>query len=194
MFSIDVGANQLRGSIYRWVRKDRVQIVFAQRYTAFMRATRILDQPIIHAGMDDRIGTNINGPSLIRVPAWVTQPLGRYYLYFSHHKGTFIRLAYADDLDGPWKIHRPGVLDVSESLFAPTDPPEPPPDQRPSWAETLPGGYLYAHVASPDVHIDEESQQIRMYYHGLLDNGDQKTRIACSEAVSYTHLTLPTKA
>ncbi len=180
MFSIDVGANQLRGSIYRWVRNGRIQIVFARRYTAFMRATRILDQPIIQPGMDDRIGTNINGPSLIRVPAWVTQPLGRYYLYFSHHKGTFIRLAYADDLKGPWKIHRPGVLDVSESLFAPTDPPEPPPDQRPSWAETLPGGYLYAHVASPDVHIDEESQQIRMYYHGLLDNGDQKTRIAYS--------------
>ena len=49
--------------------------------------------------MDDRIGTNINGPSLIRVPAQVwPQPLGRYYLYFSHHKGAFIRLAYADDL------------------------------------------------------------------------------------------------
>ena len=109
MFSIDVGASRLRGSIFRWVHNGRVQIVFARRYTAFMRATRILDQPIIHAGMDDRIGTNINGPSLIRVPAWVTQPLGRYYLYFSHHKGTFIRLAYADDLKGPWKIHRPGV-------------------------------------------------------------------------------------
>ena len=59
MFSIDVGANQLRGSSYKWVRKGRVQIVFPRRYTAFMRATRILDQPIIQPGMDDRIGTNI---------------------------------------------------------------------------------------------------------------------------------------
>ncbi|HBP83531.1 MAG TPA: hypothetical protein DD661_00715, partial [Gammaproteobacteria bacterium] len=75
MFSIDVVANQLRGSIYKWVRNGRVQIVFPRRYTAFMRATRILDQPIIQPGMDDRIGTNINGPSLIRVPTWVTQPL-----------------------------------------------------------------------------------------------------------------------
>ena len=64
------------------------------------------------------MGSNINGPSVIRVPDWVQQPLGRYYLYFSHHKGTYIRLAYANALTGPWKIHSPGVLDVSQSLFA----------------------------------------------------------------------------
>ena len=131
--------------------------------------------------MDERIGSNINGPSAIRVPDWVQQPLGRYYLYFSHHKGTYIRLAYANALTGPWKIHAPGVLDVSQSLFAATDPPEPPPGERPSWADTLAGGYLYAHVASPDVHIDASQRQIRMYYHGLLPNGDQMTRVACSK-------------
>ena len=156
-------------------------IVSARMYTASMHATRLLDEPIIHPGMDGRIGANINGPSVICVPDWVEAPLGRYYLYFAHHKGTFIRLAYADDLKGPWQIYSPGVLDVSESLFAPTDPPEPPPDQRPSWADTLPGGYLYAHVASPDVHIDESGKRIRMYYHGLLDDGDQKTRVAYSQ-------------
>lgn len=144
-------------------------------------ATRLLDKPIIHPDMDGRMGSNINGPSVIRVPDWVRQPLGRYYLYFSHHKGTYIRLAYADALMGPWKIHTPGVLDVSQSLFAATDPPEPPPDQRPSWADTLAGGYLYAHVASPDMHIDESQRQIRMYYHGLLPNGDQMTRVADSK-------------
>ena len=30
-------------------------------------------------------GENINGPSLIRVPSWVKNPLGRYYLYVAHH-------------------------------------------------------------------------------------------------------------
>ena len=68
-------------------------------------ATRIMEEPIIHPGMDARIGTNINGPSVIRVPDWLAKPLGRYYLYFAHHKGTFIRLAYADNLKGPWQIH-----------------------------------------------------------------------------------------
>ncbi|MEK9942104.1 MAG: hypothetical protein VW771_06460 [Gammaproteobacteria bacterium] len=145
-----------------------------------MKARRVSDGPIIHAGLDERIGTNINGPSLIRVPDWVERPLGRYYLYFAHHKGRFIRLAYADVLAGPWRIYQPGALDVSHSLFPVEDPPEPPVEERPSWANTLPGGYLYAHIASPDVHIDQRNQTIRMYYHGLLDNGDQQTRVAYS--------------
>ena len=33
---------------------------------------------------------NINGPSMIRVPNFVTNRLGTYYLYFSHHDGKAI--------------------------------------------------------------------------------------------------------
>ena len=150
-------------------------------YTADVKVTRLLDQPIIHSGLDASLGTNINGPSLIKVPSWIKDPLGRYYLYFAHHKGRHIRLAYADEIRGPWSIYSPGALNVSASLFPAEDPPEPPLEERPSWATTLPGGYLYAHVASPDVHVDHAAKQIRMYYHGLLENGDQQTRIAHSE-------------
>lgn len=39
--------------------------------------------------------------------------LGRYYLYFASHTGSFIRLAYAASVDGPWTIHPGGVLHVS---------------------------------------------------------------------------------
>src|ERR1044071_4584691 len=59
-------------------------------------------------------GNNINGPSLIRVPDWVTNRLGKYYLYFAHHNGKYIRLAYADHLEGPWKIYKPGVLPLTD--------------------------------------------------------------------------------
>ena len=59
--------------------------------------------------MDDRMGDNINGPSLIRVPDWIPSALGKYYLYFAHHQGTYIRLAYADQLEGPWRLYSPGV-------------------------------------------------------------------------------------
>jgi hypothetical protein len=38
---------------------------------------------------------------VIRVPDWVENPLGAYYLYFAHHKGDHIRLAYARDPAGP---------------------------------------------------------------------------------------------
>ncbi|MEJ6601744.1 MAG: hypothetical protein ACKVI3_08455 [Verrucomicrobiia bacterium] len=63
--------------------------------------TRFAENPIIDASASRTLGDKINGPSLIRVPAWVKNPLGKYYLYFAHHKGTFIRLAYADKLSAP---------------------------------------------------------------------------------------------
>ncbi|RSZ30802.1 hypothetical protein EJO66_25570 [Variovorax beijingensis] len=107
-----------------------------------MRAQRCLSQPLIHAGLDASLGNNINGPSLIRVPDWLPNPLGRYYLYFAHHQGQHIRLAYADDLMGPWTIRAPGVLPVADSSCS-------------------------DHVASPDVHVDHAVRKIRMYFHGV---------------------------
>src|SRR4051794_9105432 len=106
-----------------------------------MRVERFPANPIVRPHMDARMGDNVNGPSLIRVPDWLPNPLGRYYLYFGHHDGRYIRLAYADDLAGPWRTHEPGVLPLAESLF-------------------------HGHVASPDVHVDEAGREIRMYFHG----------------------------
>jgi len=75
-----------------------------------IKATRLLDHPIIGPDLDSSIGVNIQGPSLIKVPHWIEDPLGKYYLYFADHKGTYIRLAYTDDLSGPWRVHVPGSL------------------------------------------------------------------------------------
>lgn len=63
------------------------------------------------------MGDNINGPSLIRTPNWLKKPLGRYYLYFSDHKGTYIRLAFSNSLMGPWEIYYNGVLELNDSYF-----------------------------------------------------------------------------
>lgn len=125
-----------------------------------MQVLRCAANPIIRPHMDDRMGDNVNGPSLIRVPDWVPAPLARYYLYFAHHDGRYIRLAYADDLDGPWTIHRPGVLSLEEARFA-------------------------GHVASPDVHVDHRERRIRMYFHGsdqpsAPGRGPQFSRVAVS--------------
>lgn len=145
-----------------------------------LTAERLLDRPIVEPSMDSRIGCNINGPSLIAAPDWIPERLGNYYLYFAHHKGSFIRLAYADELEGPWAIYSPGVLDVTDSLFEKTDLPGPGEEGRALWSQTLNEEFLYAHVASPDVHVDHKRQRIRMYYHGLIANGDQQTRLADS--------------
>ena len=90
-----------------------------------MHATRLIDAPIITPDLHPSIGTNIQGPSLIRVPDWVAEPFGKYYLYFADHKGSYIRLAYADDLRGPWSVHPPGSLQLADSHFL-TEPPDAP--------------------------------------------------------------------
>lgn len=153
-----------------------------------IRVERLVDHQIIRAELDPSIGQNIQGPSLIQVPQWVKPPLGRYYLYFAHHKGTFIRLAVADALQGPWKIHRPGTLHLEDSRFLTTSPIlskqqlvhiEAKHAQR-----GTPIGHSIAyevtapHIASPDVHVDHTRHRIRMYFHGLHDVATQVTRVA----------------
>ena len=136
-----------------------------------IRIERLLDGPIITPDMDRRMGSNIAGPSLIRVPDWVENPLGRYYLYFADHRGLYIRLAYADDLAGPWTMHEPGTLQIEQSHFPATCPPCGADSPNPAGA--------YAHIASPDVHVIDERQEIVMYVHGR-ERGPQVTRAAVS--------------
>lgn len=158
-----------------------------------VRIERLLDAPIITPETDPSIGANIQGPSVIRVPDWVENPLGRYYLYFADHKGSYIRLAYADDLLGPWKVHQPGSLQIADSHF-PVDPPPIPSEQAleefaskraaAQGSATLPHSTAKEatapHIASPDVHVDDENRRIIMYFHGLAAFGTQLTRVALS--------------
>ncbi|MDH3450917.1 MAG: hypothetical protein OEN20_00750 [Gammaproteobacteria bacterium] len=153
-----------------------------------MQVIRFDQNPIIRPQLDECIGTNINGPSLVRTPSWLPEPLGRYYLYFAHHKGRFIRLAYADQLAGPWRVHSPGTLALEQSFFCTSPPPRTVlanlGTQPTTESET---DRLAPHIASPDVHIDEAAREIRMYYHGLRDDGSQRTRIAISsDGLHYT--------
>ena len=123
-------------------------------------AQRFPENPLITVSASKSLGDNVNGPSVIRLPAWIQRPLGRYYLYFAHHKGDHIRLAYSDSLRGPWKIYEPGVLQVKDTIFYRPQPD--PPDSPPS---------LYTHVASPEVFIDELHKQLVMYVHGMWTDG-----------------------
>ncbi|HEV7612657.1 MAG TPA: hypothetical protein VGO37_12315 [Steroidobacteraceae bacterium] len=138
------------------------------------KATRLPRNPIVTPASSETLGDNINGPSLIRVPSWVKHPLGKYYLYFAHHGGKFIRLAYAAELQGPWHIYAPGTLRL---------------EQAPS---------CYDHIASPDVHVDTGPRELRMYFHcpagaaGSVDITEQKTFMALStDGLKFVPETLP---
>lgn len=128
--------------------------------------------PIIRPDMDQRMGGNVNGASVIRMPEWVEGALARYYLYFADHRGTYIRLALADRIEGPWRIHTPGAFELADSLF-PTGPLD-------AAAIGRPIEDLYCHIASPDVHVLDDRREIRMYYHGRLVDGVQVSRVASS--------------
>ena len=127
--------------------------------TAAAIATRLPSNPIIRPKMlPGRDGANINGPSLIATPEWLPGRLGKYYLYFAHHEGTYIRLAYADEEPtGPWTVHRAGTLRLAQVPMC------------------------HSHIASPaDVHVDDRSQEIRMYFHGAVPGSAQRSFVATS--------------
>ena len=90
-------------------------------------------------------GANINGPSLVRMPSHIPGVLGKYYCYFAHHNGDYIRLAYADSLAGPWKIYEKGVIPLASVPAFKQD---------------------YGHLASPDALWIGET--LYVYVHGMI--------------------------
>jgi len=124
-----------------------------------IKIQRLNHHPIITKEMlKGDAGSNINGPSVIETPDWLPRRLGKFYLYFAHHRGQSIRLAYSDDLAGPWHIYVPGTLQLADAVSCED------------------------HIASPDVHVDHENKQIRMYFHGVvLGTKRQETFLAISD-------------
>jgi hypothetical protein len=125
-------------------------------------AERLPTNPLITVTSAASLGGNVNGPTVIRVPEWIERPLGRYYMYFANHMGETIRLAYADELTGPWRIHEPGVLDVRETAF-----------YRPQPDPEGPRADFYTHVASPEILVDDEGRRLILWFHGWWTNGER---------------------
>lgn len=98
--------------------------------------------PVLHARRCAKDGRpNINGPAALAAPSWLPGRLANYYLYFSQHRGDGIWLAVSERVEGPWRELPAPVLTLAATGY--TD-----------------------HVASPDVVVDEERAEVRMYFHG----------------------------
>jgi hypothetical protein len=125
-------------------------------------ARRLDANPLVTVASSPSPGDNVNGPSVIRMPPWIANPPGRYAMYFAHHMGRYIRVAFADRLEGPWRIQEGGVLPVEQTAF---DRPQPDPP------ETL--ADFYTHVASPEIAIDHEGRRLIMWVHGWWSEGQR---------------------
>ena len=160
---------------------------------ATLNVERLAHGPIISPQTDASIGHNIQGPSLIRVPEWVKNPLGKYYLYFADHKGSYIRLAYANTITGPWTIYKPGALQLADSHFLTKTPEVPEKEAKDAITymkmilghkgrsdQQMLDDLIVPHIASPDAHVDHKNQQIVMYFHGLNAFASQVSRVATS--------------
>ena len=133
----------------------------APHHASHVSAIRLTQNPLITVETSRSLGDNVNGPSIVRVPSWIPHPLGRYYAYFGHHKGQFIRLAYADAIAGPWKIYEPGVVPVRNSAFY-----RPQPDPPGTQTEQF-----YTHVASPEIYVDQANRRLVLWTHGWWTDG-----------------------
>lgn len=202
----------LGGFIFTNALKPKVKAVSDQ--SPSFEVTRLSDQPIISTEMHhmlvaeaDSFGyRNINGPSLIKVPDWLENPLGQYYLYFAHHKGGYIRMAYADSLDGVWTIADNHILplkesgllteagkvsgletlrkytSISETLALVTVASDYKKDYEQRQKEKVTAtNPTEPHLASPDIIVDDDKQEIRMYYHGVVDGSLQMSKVALSK-------------
>lgn len=124
--------------------------------SVFVKPWRLPGNPIIFSHGEGNWKDNINGPSVIKAPSFLQPQQGwKYLLYFASHNGLHIRLATSDVIEGPWLIQNQSCLELPD----------------------LPKS---SHIASPDVHIDQEQRKIKMYCHVAYGKG-QKTFLATSE-------------
>lgn len=98
-------------------------------------------------------------------------------MYFAHHQGDYIRLAWAADIEGPWSLYNAAdslSLEERGVLSLGVD------DE----IEIGNGITLNSHVASPDIVVDDANKRIIMYFHGPSNfkgkNNGQRTFVASS--------------
>lgn len=92
-------------------------------------------------------------PSIIKTDGYISNPLGKYYMYYAPHNAPGgICLAYADSLEGPWIEYGENPLILRE------------------WNPF----YKVSHICSPHIIWIEEESQFLLYFHGENDT----TRIA----------------
>jgi len=143
----------------------------SSRVTPEVEIRRLNDKlPIISSDMfaDSEEAENINGPCLIRVPSWLkddekAHPSAKYYLYFAHHLGKFIRMAWAAEIEGPWHLYNMKSPYNRGVLYKGSHE-----EIRSVNKTTIVS--RWAHVASPHVLVDDNKQRLVLFFHSSTKN------------------------
>ena len=140
------------------------------------------------------------------MPDWVENPLGKYYLYFAHHKGSYIKMAYADSQGGDWKMYDGGILPLDKSgLVTKVGKKSDLETLRKynTWSESIAlieigkaaqksfekrkkingkgSAPTTPHLANPEVIINEKTKKFHLYIHGVVEGSLQKSKVALSK-------------
>ncbi len=161
-----------------------------------MEATRLNNNlPVITKAMFTAVGKtfdgeNIDGPSVIRIPDWIPgserpDAAAKYYIYFANHRGSYIRMAWASELQGSWNLFNTGTA-ANAALSGAITPGNGVLDMQlgnnPSTMD-LGINVIGGDLASPDVRIDDVNQRLVLYFHGRVQgtaDGSQATYVATS--------------
>jgi hypothetical protein len=80
--------------------QDRLRRAIEEFCNLTSNATLVITPTMVSEPDDEYI----NGPTVIKVPEWLANPLGTYYMYFADHRGDYIRAAFSESLRGPWTV------------------------------------------------------------------------------------------
>ncbi len=131
----------------------------------------IIDKAAFDAAGVSEDGGNINGPCLVKIPDWIApedraDPEANYYLYFAHHGGNYIRMAWAEAVIGPYTLYnmRPELGQDERGVYA-----LPQPEEKIIVETNTPGQRIEirGHIASPRVLVDHENQRFVMFFHAM---------------------------
>ncbi|MFC2081504.1 hypothetical protein ACFLR8_04775, partial [Bacteroidota bacterium] len=171
---------------------------------------------IVSSKEDTQGNKDLSFPSIVKVPSWVSTRAdtnANYYLYYAEHHGDYLRMKWAENIEGPWHEYNTpgtggygtalrGIMDFEADSYRGATPKTEYIeaekeysgwyDNHTKWREDWFNG---GHIAAPDVWIDDENHVFTMVFHGktglthleeTFDDGTTRAKFFHQEFVAFS--------
>ena len=91
--------------------------------------------------LTQNFNSNICNPCIIKVPEWVKDSLGKYYLYYADHRGKYIKFAFSNFIFNNWRSKLDIIININSFNNA------------------------INHIASPEIYIDDIKKKFYLLTH-----------------------------